>query len=178
MLSFSVRSQPGHAPDISTLRGIIRTVDAGLLLENVAPMEHLVAASVSRPRFYAVFLGIFAAVAVALSATGIYALVAFTLEQRTREIGIRMALGASRRRVVGLVLSQSLAFSIAGVLLGIVGAAALTRYLSQMLFGLTPLDVETFMAVTLAFGTLTVLAALIPARRAATVDPVVSLRFD
>jgi len=177
-LSFSVRSLPGQAPDIPTLRGMIRTVDAGLLLENIAPMEHLVAASVSRPRFYAVFLGIFAAVAVALSATGIYALVAFTVEQRTREIGIRMALGASRRRVVGLLLCESLAFSIVGLLLGLAGAAALTRYLRQLLFGLTPLDVGTFIAVTLAFGTLAVLAALLPARRAATVDPMVSLRFD
>jgi putative ABC transport system permease protein len=177
-LSFSVRSEPGHAPDISTLRSIIRTVDTSLLIENIAPMDRLVAASVSRPRFYAVFLGIFAAVAVALSATGIYALVAFSVAQRTREIGIRMALGASRRRVVGLLLGQSLAFSIAGVLVGLAVAAALTRYLRQLLFGLTPLDVETFVAVTVAFGTVAALAALIPARRAATVDPMVSLRFD
>jgi predicted permease len=177
-LSFSVRGQAGHAPDVSTLRSIVRTLDTSLLLENLAPMERLVAASVSRPRFYAVFLGILAAVAVALSASGIYALVSFTVGQRTREIGIRMALGASRRGVVGLLLGQSFAFSMAGVLLGLAGAAALTRYLSQLLFGLTPLDVETFVTVPVAFGALAALAALVPARRAATVDPMVSLRFD
>ncbi len=177
-LYFSVRTQPGPGPDISTLRSIVRTVDSSLLIENVAPMERLVAATVTRPRFYAVFLGLFAAVAVALSAAGIYALVAYAVEQRTREIGIRMALGASRRRVVGLVLGQSLAFTAVGILLGLAGAAALTRYLRHLLFGLTPLDVETFVAVAVAFATLAALAALVPARRAATVDPMVSLRFD
>jgi len=141
-------------------------------------MNELVAATISRPRMYAVLLGIFAAVAVGLAAIGIYGMLAYSVAQRTREIGIRMALGAQRREVMGLVLRQSLTLIAAGLAAGLAGAAATTRYLEGMLFGLTPLDPRTFLTVTLLFTAVATLASYVPARRATKVDPLVALRCE
>jgi putative ABC transport system permease protein len=132
----------------------------------------------SRHRFFAVFLSIFAGLAVVLAAVGIYGLVSFAVERRTREVGIRMALGASRSQVTVLVLRRMLGLTFAGILLGVASAAAGTRYLESLLFGLTPLDVPVFVSVCLVFAAAATLAAAIPARRAARVDPMVSLRCE
>jgi putative ABC transport system permease protein len=141
-------------------------------------MSQLVSNSIARPRLYAMLLGIFAAVAVVLAAVGIYGVMAYSVTQRTREIGIRLALGATRADVISLVLGQSLALTAVGIVLGLAGAAGMTRYLSGLLFGLTPLDPTTFIGVALVFGAIATLSAFVPARRATRVDPLVALRYE
>jgi putative ABC transport system permease protein len=123
-------------------------------------------------------LATFAAVALVLATMGIYSVIAYSVEQRRREIGIRMALGASGREIVRLVLGQSVMLSAVGLAIGLAGAVAVTRYLEGMLFGLTPLDVTTFVAVSLVFSGVAAFAAFVPARRASTVDPLIVLRRD
>jgi ABC-type antimicrobial peptide transport system permease subunit len=103
---------------------------------------------------------------------------AYSVARRTREIGIRRALGAPRARVVGLVLGQSAALTAVGILVGLAGAAATTRYLQGMLFGLTPLDPSTFIIVSVLFAIVALVAAFVPARRATRVDPLVALRAE
>ena len=121
-------------------------------------------------------LGIFAGVAVTLAAVGIYGVLAYAVTQRTREIGIRMALGAERSNVMGLVMGQSASLVALGIALGLAGAAAVTRYLDTMLFGLTPRDPATLITVSLTLAAVATLASYVPARRATKVDPLVALR--
>jgi putative ABC transport system permease protein len=142
------------------------------------PVEQLVSSSVARPRFYAVLLGVFAGVAGCLAATGIYGVLAYAVVQRTQEIGIRMALGAQRAQVLALMLRQGLILTAIGVALGILGAAAGTRLLEGMLFGITPLDLRTFVAVSFVFSLVALLASYVPARRATKVNPMVALRNE
>jgi putative ABC transport system permease protein len=141
-------------------------------------MSDIVSASVTRPRFYTVLFGTFAAIAIALAAIGIYGVMAHSVAQRTREIGIRLALGARRGQVLALVLKQGLLLTLAGVTIGLGGAAAATRYLEGMLFGLTPLDPPTFALVSLLLTLVATLATYVPARRATRVDPVQALRTE
>jgi putative ABC transport system permease protein len=163
---------------IPTIRGIVRTLDEQASLDNVAMMEQLVSTSVSRQRMYAVLLGIFAAVAAALAAIGIYGVMTFSVAQRTREIGIRMALGAHSLQVIRLVLRQSMVLTVLGIALGLAGAAAVTRYLEGLLFGLTPLDPMTFIIVSVVFASVAAFASYLPARRATKVDPLIALRCE
>jgi putative ABC transport system permease protein len=127
---------------------------------------------------YAVLLGIFAAVAGVLATIGIYGVMAYSVAQRTREIGIRMALGAQPSEVLVLVLGQSMLITAIGIVSGLAGAAFATRYLQGMLFGLTPLDPATFVTGSLVFAAVAMLAAYLPARAATKVDPLVALRSE
>jgi ABC-type antimicrobial peptide transport system permease subunit len=163
---------------VPVLRAIVRDLDAQAALFNVARMETLVATTISRPRMYTVLLGIFAAVGVALAAIGIYGVMAYVVTQRTAEIGIRMALGAQRAEVLSLILRQGLVLAAAGMVTGLVGAAALTRYLEGMLFGVTPVDVTTFALAALLFALIAMVAAYVPARRATRVDPLLAIRSE
>ena len=122
--------------------------------------------------------GFFGAVAALLAMLGLYGIVAYGVTQRTREIGIRTALGAQRSEVLALVLRQSTVLTGIGVAVGLAAAAVATRYLEGMLFGLSPLDPLTFIAVSLAFPMVAVLAAYLPARRAASIDPLLALRCE
>jgi putative ABC transport system permease protein len=115
---------------------------------------------------------------VILTAVGIYGVMAYSVVQRVREIGIRMALGADRGDVLGLVLGQSVVLTVAGIIIGVGAATGLTRYLDTMLFGLSALDPATFIVVAMAFGLVATIAAFIPARRATKVDPLVALRNE
>jgi putative ABC transport system permease protein len=160
------------------MRNLVLQLEPQATFGNIATMEQLVSNSISRPRLYAVLLGIFAGVAVALTAIGIYVVMAYLVAQRTHEIGIRMALGAARADVMSLVLAQSVWVTVVGLVLGLAGAAAMTRYLHGMLFGLTPLDPATFFVVSLLFVFVAALASYVPARRATQVDPMVALRGD
>jgi putative ABC transport system permease protein len=162
----------------STLRALVTQVDAEALLENVVPMDQVVASTLARPRLYAISLALFAGIAVALAAIGIYGVMAFAVTQRTREIGVRMALGARRAQVMRMVIGQSAAITSAGVVVGAAVAGAASRLLDTLLFGVSPLDPMTFGGVCVAFSTVAALAAMIPARRAASVDPVLTLRCE
>jgi ABC-type antimicrobial peptide transport system permease subunit len=130
------------------------------------------------PRLYAVLLGVFGSVALTLAVAGIYGVVAYSVAQRTREIGIRMALGARAADVLGLVLRQTAVQTIVGITVGLIGATAVTGYLKGLLFGLTPFDPSTFVAVAMTFATVATLAAYVPARHATKVDPLVALRCN
>ena len=113
-----------------------------------------------------------------LGAIGIYGVLAYAVGQRTQEIGIRMALGAERGAVLRMVLRRGIVLAAIGIVLGLAGAAGLTRYLSGMLYDLTPLDPPTYAAVAILFATVALIASYLPARRATQVDPVVALRHD
>jgi putative ABC transport system permease protein len=176
-LYYAVRTGTG-AGSVAGIRSIVRQLDPHATVDNVATMNELVSNSIARPRLYAVMLGMFATVAVLLAAIGIYGVVTYSVARRTREIGIRMALGAARADVIGFVVRQSLTLTAAGIVLGLAAATALTRYMRGLLFGLTPLDPTTFIGVAVVFAVIAMLAAAVPARRATRVDPVVALRCE
>src|SRR5207253_1591671 len=134
--------------------------------------------TVSQPRFYASLLGIFAGVALLLASVGVYGVISYAVSLRNRELGIRVALGASSQRVVRLVLRQGLGLTIAGIALGAVAAAWLSRALRSMLFGVAGTDPITYLAVCTVLLAVATLASYLPARRAARVDPAVTLRAE
>jgi hypothetical protein len=175
---YAVRTAGDPAPIVTRLRDVIRQARADAGVYNVATMGQLVSNSIARPRLYATLLGTFAAVAVALAAVGLYGVMAFAVTQRTREIGIRMALGAQRSAVMKLAIGQSLVLAAAGVALGLGASAAVTRYLEGMLFGVTPSDPMTFAAVSGLFVLVALAAAYVPARRASLVEPVIALKTE
>ena len=134
--------------------------------------------SVAQPRFYTVMLGAFAFVALALAAVGLYGVMSYAVSQRTKEIGIRMALGAGRGQVIRLVAGQGMIVTTAGIGIGLAGAFVVTRYLESMLFGLSPFDPPTVAGVSILLAAVAALAIYIPAHRATRVDPVVALRTE
>jgi putative ABC transport system permease protein len=175
---YALRTDADEGTIMASVRRVVRELDAEAGLFNIASMDQLVATTIARPRMYAVLLAIFASVGVVLAAVGIYGVLAYSVTQRTREIGIRMALGAQRSAVITLVLGESVVLTAIGIVLGVAGAAAITRYLEKMLFGLTPLDPLTFVAVSFLFAAVAALASWVPARRATTVSPLIALRCE
>ena len=141
-------------------------------------MDEFVSDSVAAPRFRTLLLGTFAALALVLAAAGIYGVVSYWVTQRTHEIGVRMALGASRQDVMKLVLGQELAWALGGVGAGLAAALALTRLISSLLYQIRPLDPLSFTAVPLVLLAVALAASYIPARRATKVDPMVALRHE
>jgi putative ABC transport system permease protein len=175
---FAVRTSDDPVTMVSGIRALARQIESQATLDNVYALDALVATALARPRFYAILMGLFASAAAALAAIGIYGVLAYAVARRTREIGIRMALGAPRRRVLWLVLGQGAGLTLTGIVFGIAGAVVLTRYLRTMLFGLTPLDPPTFLAVSILFAGIAALACYVPARRAMAVDPLTALRDE
>ena len=175
---YAVRTRDNPESIIALVRGVVRQLDDEAPLYNVVTMEQIVSNAITLPRMYAILLAIFAAIAAGLAAVGIYGVVAYSVTQRTREIGVRMALGARRGQVIGLVLRLGIAWTCAGIVIGLAAAAGVTRYLSSLLFGLQPLDLQTFATVSLAFAVVATVAAYVPARRAAMVDPSIALRSE
>ena len=178
ILSFAVRTRGDPASAVPVVGRIIREVDPQAGIDAILPMDRLVASSVARQRFSAVMLGAFAGVAALLAAIGVYGVLAYAVVQRTHEIGIRMALGARRAQILAGVLRHGLLLAAAGIALGLAAAAAGTRTLQSMLFGVTALDPGTYAAVAMMFGLTAACAAFVPARRATTVDPMVALRSE
>jgi putative ABC transport system permease protein len=161
----------------AAIRGRIRAVDA-LLPITVRTMDDVLAASTGRPRLYAAVTGVFGLVALALSIVGIFGVVSYVAAQRTREIGLRMALGAQRREILGLVVGQGMRPIVAGIGAGIVGAIGVTRFIAKLLFGVAPLDPVTFGVVIALLMAVGLIACWIPARRATQVDPLTALRAE
>lgn len=177
-LSFAIRTAGDPLLAVPTVRQLVSNIDPNIGIDAILPVSHLVASSLARQRFYAVMLGVFAGVAGLLAAIGVYGVLAYTVVQRTHEIGVRMALGAQRRQVIGLVLGKGLVLTMAGVSIGLVAAAAGARSLQSLLFGIQAVDPQTFAVVGLGFALVALLASYLPARRATKVDPMVALRVD
>jgi putative ABC transport system permease protein len=153
-------------------------IDNQLPVTQVFTMSDVLAASLDHQRFSLVLLGIFAAVALALAVVGIYGVMSYAITQRTNEIGIRVALGAQRGNILWLILGQGLRLALVGGTLGILASFALTRYMSHLLFGISPRDPQTFVAITFVLFAVALLACYLPARRAMRVDPIVALRYE
>ena len=150
----------------------------GIPPRDLRTLEERVADTIAMPRVSAAVIGLFAALALALAAIGLYGVLAYSVVQRTREIGIRIALGARRAEVLGLIVRQGMRPALAGIAVGLVAALAATRVLASLLYGVTTTDPSTFVAVPLFLAAVSLLAAWLPARRAAGVDPMVALRED
>jgi putative ABC transport system permease protein len=159
-------------------RAAIREIDPALAVFAVEPLNETVARSVSQRRFTMLVLGIFAALALTLAAVGVHGVLSYGVLQRTREIGIRMALGARPASVLRLIVGQGVLLAAIGVALGVAGAVALTRVLTTLLFGVTPTDSSTLVLVVAVLIGAAVLASYLPARRAMRVDPSVALRVE
>ena len=160
----------------AAVRGQIRAIDPDQPVSDVKEMEAYLAASVSQPRFNALLLTVFSVLALFLAAVGIYGVMSYAVAQRTQEIGIRVALGARPRDVVALVVGRGMSLALAGLGAGLLGALALTRLMSNLLYGVGPTDPITFALIAILFSGVALLANYIPARRATRVDPIVALR--
>jgi putative ABC transport system permease protein len=173
-----VKSPLGVASAAATLRHDVAKIDKDLPVSDIASMPDALSASVAQPRFRTFLLGLFAAMALVLAATGIFGVISYSVARRTHEIGIRVALGASRGAILGLVSRETLMLISAGLILGGVSALAASRVLSHLLFGVSASDPLTLVCVAVALATVAALAAYVPARRAMSVDPMVALRDE
>jgi putative ABC transport system permease protein len=160
------------------LRKQVLAIDSTQPLDEVKPMEERLNEFVAQPRFNMMLLGTFAALALVLSAIGVYGVMAYSVTQRTHEIGIRMALGAKRSDVLQMILNQAVKLAGIGVVVGVVGALMATRALSSLLFGVKPADPATFIGITALLAAITVLAGLVPAFKATRVDPMIALHYE
>jgi len=162
----------------SAIRAELAAVDSNLPLTSVHVFDEYISRSLARPRFNALLLSIFAGTALLLTAIGIYGVMAYSVAQRTNEIGIRMALGANKSSIFRLIVGQAMTLVAISVVLGLAGAFAATRLLSSLLYGVGASDPTTFIAIVLFLSVVAFLAAWMPARRAARVNPIEALRAE
>ncbi|HEY8225712.1 MAG TPA: ABC transporter permease [Pyrinomonadaceae bacterium] len=177
-MRIAVRTKSEPAAFAAALRREAQAIDKDQPIDKISTMSSVVNDSIQARRFYMQVLAVFALIAFVLAAAGIYGVVAYSVVQRRREIGIRIALGATRRDVIRLVLGESVLITIAGVGLGVAGAFAATRVLTTLLFEVTPTDPLTLALLSLLLGAVAIIAAYVPARRATKVDPLVALRYE
>jgi len=163
---------------VQPIRTRVASIDPQLPIYNISTMDRRVSDSVAQPRFYAVLLGIFAGLALILAAVGIYGVLSYHVAQCTREIGIRMALGAQRSSVLNLVLRQGVVLAVIGIVFGLAGAWGASRFLASQLFGITPTDPATYVVIAVSMTVVALIAAYVPARRATAIDPVDALRYE
>jgi putative ABC transport system permease protein len=173
-----VRSSNDAAPLATVLRNQIQSIDPSVTLAQISTMEQSLSLSISQPRFDTLLLVLFAGIALLLAAVGIYGLIAYSVAQRTPEIGIRVALGAAQVDVLRMVVRQGVTFAAVGIGLGLGGAFLLARLLKGMLFGISVTDMLTFSAAPLVLLLVAALATLVPALRALRVSPVTALRCE
>ncbi len=173
-----VRTKSDPLSLAAAIRSEAQAIDKDQPIDKLTTMASVVNASIATRRFYMQLLGTFAALAFILASVGIYGIVSYSVAQRTREIGIRMALGAKQSDVLRLVLAEGFRLAILGVVLGLAGAFAATRVLTNLLFQVKPTDPMTFIGLSLLLALVALLASYIPARRATKVDPLVALRYE
>jgi predicted permease len=174
----AIRSEADPAVLLPAAAAVVRSLDADLPLFQVQTLDEVVSRSLWRQRLQGQVLGTFAVLAMLLAITGMYGVISYAVAQRTRELGVRMALGASRRQVIVLVVGQGARLALLGVALGLAGALALTRVLSALLYGVKATDALTFALMPLLLGAVAVAACWLPARRASQIDPLVAMRAE
>jgi putative ABC transport system permease protein len=177
-MAVAIRTTGNPTAVLAAARDAVHSVDRNVPLSNIRTMTELVDSSVGQRKLSMVLLGVFSGIALLLASIGIYGVMSYSVAQRTRELGIRMALGAARPRVLALVVGQGMALAGAGVAIGLIAAFAVTRFLSSQLFGVGATDPSTFASVSVLLVGVALLASLLPAMRATRVDPVVALRDE
>lgn len=173
-----VRSNDEAGQLMAAVREEVKTLDAGVLVFSGQTLEQEIGITLGQPRFNALLLGVFAGLALVLTVVGLYGAISYAVSQRTREIGIRMALGAAPSLVAKLVLGSGLRLALFGTVLGLAAAAGLARLMKTLLFGVSATDPFTFAAVAIVLMIVAAAACYMPARRAMRVDPMVALRHE
>jgi putative ABC transport system permease protein len=177
-MTLMARSDADPAKLTAAIRAQVLSVDPNQPISNVKTLDEHISDSIAQPRLTMVLLGIFAALALVLATVGVYGVMSYSVAQRTREIGIRMALGAGKGDVLRLVIGQAALMLIVGAGIGLAGSVALTRFMESLLFGVSATDPPTFAAITILLAGVALVASYIPARRAMKVDPMVALRHE
>jgi putative ABC transport system permease protein len=177
-MMLAVRTTGNPSTLTPAIRGEVHTLDKDQPVTDVATLDERLERSISRSRFDAVVLGLFAALACVLAVVGVYGLVSYSVAQRTYEFGVRLALGADKRGVVWAALREGFGLTVAGIGIGLVGAIALTSVLSSLLYSVRPRDPVVLSAACLLLATTSLVATWLPARRAAKVDPMKALRYE
>lgn len=173
-----IRTDSAPGPLLDSLRSTARQINPEHLLYSAETMDHIVASTLAPRRFSMILLGVFALLALLLSSIGIYGVVSYLVGQRTHEIGLRMALGARQADVLRLILANGMKMALAGLVIGVAAAIALTRLMASLLYGVSATDPITFVGVALVLTLVAAAACCIPARRAMRVDPMVALRHE
>jgi putative ABC transport system permease protein len=177
-LHVAVRTQADPSALASAVRGMIASLDPQIAVADVKTMEANVQESIAPQRFNLFLLGLFATLAVFLAAVGVYGVLSYAVTQRTREIGVRVALGAQRGSILAMTIREGMQLTFAGAAIGLVGAWLLTRWMAGLLYGVTARDPLTFVGVIVVMSLVSLAACYIPARRATRVDPLVALRYE
>ncbi len=177
-MSIVVRTQRDPEQYAGAVRQAIWSLDKDQTITNVTTLESIVGRAVARPKLLAWLLGLFGIVGLTLGALGIFGVLAYAVNQRRQEIGVRVALGAQPRTVLGMIVGRGMTLAIAGVAIGVAGALLLTRSMQSVLYGIEPSDPWTFAQVIAVLLGAALLASWLPARRALRIDPVTALRYD
>lgn len=177
-MTFIVRAPGNPSAVLPSARAAAASIDPGLPLANVRPMLEVVSTAAAQPRFTSLIMSLFAGAAFLLAALGLYGIIAYSVEQRIREMGVRIALGAGKREIFRLIIGSGMGLALVGVVVGIPAALVLTRLMRGLLSEVTNTDPLTYVAVVVMLGLAAFLASYLPARRATRVDPLVALRGD
>jgi putative ABC transport system permease protein len=177
-MNIVLRGTSDPTPLVASVRHTLQEMDASIPLSNVLLLEDVLSNAQARPRFLALLLTMFSGVALAIATVGIYGVISYSVARRSKEFGLRIALGASPLNVMSLVMRQGAALALAGVAAGVAASLALTRLMSALLFGIKPTDPLTFVAIPLLLASVALFATYVPARRATRVDPMQSLRYE
>ena len=176
--NFVIRTIGDPMQVAASARREVQRLDAALPVRNVRPMAEVLSRSIAQERFNVSLLSLFATIGLILAAIGIYGVMSYAVTQRTHEFGLRIALGAQMKDVLRLVIGNGMTLALIGVAIGLAGAFALTRLMTSLLFGVTPIDAAAFATVSILLLTVALVACYIPARRAMKVNPLIALRYE